>query len=148
MARSLLKVALALLTTITSGCLLLQDPPVNGVGGECEDDDWCESGLVCLRRNGASNPGVCSTKGSCYQDKECAAGSLCQSATSYSSGTCTKNTGCTADAQCAAGKSCFRGVCWQKCTSTLDCGTSAICSRVPCPDNMSLDSCPQACQGF
>lgn len=142
MSRLLLKVALALLT---SGCLLLQDPPVNGVGGECEDDDWCQDGLVCLRRSGPQNPGECNVKGACYMDSDCPGTALCQ-APSYSVGTCTPNTGCTTDAQCGAGKSCFRGGCWQLCISTLDCGTNATCRQVPCPSNLS--SCPMACQAF
>jgi Dickkopf-like protein len=146
MSRSMLQLTLALLT---SGCLLLQDPPVHKVGGECDGKDWCEDGLLCVRPNGPNNPGVCNQPGDCYVDENCPAGALCQGTTTFQSlGVCTANKGCTSDAQCASGLSCFRGGCWKKCSSTLECGTSAICTRVPCPANMSLLSCPEACQAF
>lgn len=145
MARSLLKIALALLTSVTSGCLLLQDAPVNGVGGECEADDWCESGLVCLRRYGNNSPGECNKKGACFVDSDCPSTSRCE-APSYSIGTCKANTGCLlAGAQCGAGKTCVRDVCWQLCTFTSECGTNATCREVECPGSVS---CPNACQPF
>jgi hypothetical protein len=146
MSRSLLHLSLALLA---SGCLLLQDPPVHKVGGECDGRDWCEDGLICTRPNGPNNPGVCNKNGSCYFDQDCPAPALCQGATYNKPGLCTANSGCTSNAQCSGGKTCFRGACFTTCSSTLECGTSAICTRVPsCPENMSLTDCPQTCQAF
>lgn len=128
-------------------CLALQDVPTRGEGKDCEADDWCDDGLVCLRESAAHSLGVCAKRGTCKLDENCAPNQLCQGASYDARGTCQPNTGCTSNAQCSAGLSCFRGACYEFCTSTSMCDSSWFCLSLGttplCP---VLEECPDVCR--
>jgi len=132
----------------TTACLLLQDAPTLGEGKDCDADDWCDQGLVCLPKKSSSLKGVCAKRGSCDLDTDCDATQLCQGATYSVRGTCQANPGCKSNASCSGGLSCFRGSCYQVCTTSSACGSGRACLSVPrtaCPE---METCPDVCQTF
>jgi hypothetical protein len=139
------KLSLALCVWPIVACLALQEAPTRAVNEECEADDWCEEGLVCIRTDGDANPGICAPPGNCARDRDCAAGTLCNGSTSKTLGTCAVNKGCTSNAQCSGGLTCYHGGCWKMCTTSSECG-EYYCSEIDCPYGET--SCPYACQAL
>lgn len=138
------KLGAALLFLLPGACLLLQDAPTSKAGEDCEDHDWCAKGLICLRPNGAGNPGKCGLLGACYVDTDCNPGVLCLNASYDAPGACTVNTGCSTNATCPANNTCFRGRCFLNCTTSSQCPSTQICTTVPCP--LGATNCPKGCQ--
>ncbi|WP_437523622.1 hypothetical protein WME79_34450 [Sorangium sp. So ce726] len=133
----------ALLFLLPGGCLLLQEPPTRPLGDECEDNDWCNEGLICVFPYGTNNPGECSTPGTCAADGDCPAGQLCQGSTIDKSGVCQANTGCISDTACVEGATCYRGSCLFLCESSSECPEDTYCSTLDdCPYRMT---CSKAC---
>jgi hypothetical protein len=129
-------------------CMALQDVPTVAEGEDCEADDWCNDGLICLHPNGSSL-GMCGKRGTCNTDADCAANQLCQGATYSVRGTCQANTGCSSSAQCSAGLSCFRGACYAICSSSSMCFSEELCVPLSttglCP---TMEKCPDVCRAF
>jgi len=127
------------------GCLALQDVPTRAAGEDCEADDWCQAGLLCLS-SGNGSTRKCAKAGSCGRDADCAATELCDGADYSKPGTCKPNAGCTTNANCSSGFSCFRGVCYKFCSTSSTCGTDAYCLSLTSPTCPIVESnCPQVC---
>ncbi|WP_437903539.1 Dickkopf N-terminal cysteine-rich domain-containing protein [Sorangium sp. So ce327] len=138
----------ALLFLLPGGCLLLQDPPpTSPLDGKCEDDNWCNEGLICVFPDGQYSTGQCRAPGSCTVDSNCPAGQLCQGTSGSSKiGECQENTGCISDTECATGATCYRGSCLFVCELSSECPEDSYCSILDdCPPHMD---CPDACEYF
>jgi hypothetical protein len=129
--------------------LALACPQPTSGGADCSNSDGqCTSDAECQ----AMGKGICSQAhhlqglcgcfpGLCFQDSDCAAGSICE-CTSEGYGRCLPST-CTSDASCPAGQACASATAvatctmqtqfacttpQDKCLGDADCGSGSVCT--------------------
>jgi hypothetical protein len=133
------------------GCLLLAKEPLRGQGEACEENDWCEEGLHCLKQYSGDLTGLCLPLVQCFTYEDCLAlpRTHCENMDPYSGviGACWDNE-CNADTECRAGYLCTDGLCLVDCTSdSLACIDldGMLCRDRRCP---VAGQCGRACMPY